>query len=88
MKRLGFDPFTIFETYAKEIRSLLEYAAPVWHSSITKNNLLKLKLFKSMPLESFSPTITKIIIMPAPTLVFLHLPKGGRLFAFGSQEKT
>ena len=43
MKRLGFDPFTIFETYAKEIRSLLEYAAPVWHSSITKKQSAKIE---------------------------------------------
>ena len=36
MKNLGFDIFTIFETYTKEIRSILEYAVPIWHSSLTR----------------------------------------------------
>ena len=32
---LDLDEFELFDAYKKEIRSILEYAVPVWHSSIT-----------------------------------------------------
>ena len=31
------DIFKIFDVYTKEVRSLLEYAVPVWHSGITRS---------------------------------------------------
>ena len=36
MKLLYLNEIELFDVYKKEIRSVLEYAAPVWHSSITK----------------------------------------------------
>ena len=35
MMNLDLDKFQLFDAYKKEIRSILEYAVPVWHSSIT-----------------------------------------------------
>ena len=36
MKALHLDPDFIFDVYIKEVRPILELAAPVWHSSLTK----------------------------------------------------
>ena len=36
MKLLYLNEIELFDVYKKEIRSVLEYFAPVWHSSITK----------------------------------------------------
>ena len=35
--KLGMDVKTLFDVYTKELRSILELAVPVWHSSLTKN---------------------------------------------------
>ena len=32
----GSQRFELFDVYIKEVRSILEFAVPVWHSSITK----------------------------------------------------
>ena len=31
----------LFDVYVKEVRSVLEYAVPVWHSGLTKSEVLK-----------------------------------------------
>ena len=36
MKNIGLDKFTIFETYAKEIWSVLEHIVPAWHGELIK----------------------------------------------------
>jgi hypothetical protein len=36
MKNIALEAEYIFDTYIKEIRSVLELAVPVWHSSLTK----------------------------------------------------
>ena len=36
MQLLDLDPMQLFNAYKKEIRSVLEYAVPVWHSGITR----------------------------------------------------
>ena len=36
LKTINMDPLVIFDYYTKEIRSILELAAPVWHSGLTK----------------------------------------------------
>ena len=36
MKNMALDKFQLFDVYIKEIRSILEMAVPVWHSSLTK----------------------------------------------------
>ena len=33
---MGLETEHIFDTYTKEVRSILELAVPVWHSSLTK----------------------------------------------------
>ena len=35
MKNLELGIYQLFDVYSKEIRSILEMAVPVWHSSIT-----------------------------------------------------
>ena len=53
---LNLDRFEMFDVYAKEIRSILEYAVPVWHSSITKK--------QSSEIESVQKLSFKIILGP------------------------
>ena len=36
MQALELNQFQLFDVYMKEIRSILEMAVPVWHSSLTK----------------------------------------------------
>ena len=36
MKKMQFDTNFLFEVYTKEIRPILEYAVPVWHCGLTK----------------------------------------------------
>ena len=36
MKNIGLEAEHIYDTYIKEIRSVLELAVPVWHSGLTK----------------------------------------------------
>ena len=36
MKLLGLSKHELFDVYIKEVRSILEFAVPVWHSSLTK----------------------------------------------------
>ena len=43
MKLLHLNEFELFDVYKKEIRSILEYAAPVWHSSITKKQISEIE---------------------------------------------
>ena len=50
-KKLGFDKKTLFDIYQKEIRSILEFAVPVWSSGITnvesnKIEQIQKKVFK------------------------------------------
>ena len=36
LKRFSIENEKLVDVYKKEVRSLLEYAVPVWHSSITQ----------------------------------------------------
>ena len=36
LQKFSLDTFQIFDVYVKEVRSLLEYAVPVWHSGLTR----------------------------------------------------
>ena len=36
LKKFSLDTSQIFDVYVKEVRSLLEYAVPVWHSGLTR----------------------------------------------------
>ena len=54
LKSFHLDPYQIFDVYCKEVRSLLEMAVPVWHSSLTK--------YQSKQIENIQKTAFKIIL--------------------------
>ena len=39
LKKLGADRDSLIEVYTKEVRSVLEFAVPVWHSSISQKTV-------------------------------------------------
>ena len=43
LKKLGADLHDLKEIYVTQIRSILEFAAPVWHPAITKSQRHKLE---------------------------------------------
>ena len=43
LKKLGASTEDLLDLYHKHVRSILEYAAPVWHSSLNKEDRLKLE---------------------------------------------
>ena len=43
MVNLGLETHHIFDTYTKEVRSLLELAVPVWHSGLTKRQTAQIE---------------------------------------------
>ena len=43
LKRLGAKPIDLIDVYYKQIRSLLEYAVPVWHPALTGEEMLKIE---------------------------------------------
>jgi hypothetical protein len=43
LKKLGASTEDLLDLYHKHVRSILEYAAPVWHSSLTQEDRLKLE---------------------------------------------
>ena len=52
----NFSDFDLFDVYQKEVRSLLEYAIPVWHSGPTRNSHFlhnKLEKFLARSLDVF-----------------------------------
>ena len=54
LKKYHLDIFKIFDVYTKEVRSILEYAVPVWHSSITRS--------ESRQIENVQNAALKIIL--------------------------
>ena len=43
LKNLGFDKNILFDIYQNEIRSILEFGTPVWHSSISEHDADRLE---------------------------------------------
>ena len=43
LKALGADQSDLLDVYFKQIRSILEYASPVWHSSLTGEDRIKIE---------------------------------------------
>ena len=43
LKKLGADQEDLLDVYAKQVRSICEFAAPVWHSSLTGEDRLSIK---------------------------------------------
>ena len=56
LKNFKLDPYQIFDVYCKEVRSLLEMAVPVWHSSLTKS--------ETNQIENVQKTAFKVILVP------------------------
>ena len=54
LKKFNLGQFQIFDVYCKEVRSLLEMAVPVWHSSLTK--------LESKQIEKIQKMAFKIIL--------------------------
>ena len=43
LKKLGASQADLIEVYSKQIRSLAEFAVPVWNSSLTGEDVVKLE---------------------------------------------
>ena len=43
LKRLGANSKDLTDVYIKQIRSLLEFSVPVWHSSLTEEDKMKIE---------------------------------------------
>ena len=54
LKALGADDEDLKDVYIKQIRSILEYAVPVWHSSLTIGD--------SMAIERIQKSALRIIL--------------------------
>ena len=48
MQLLHLTEKELFDVYTKEIRSILEYAAPVWHSSITRKQISEIESIQKL----------------------------------------
>ena len=59
LKKLGADNEDLLEVYSKQIRSILEYAVPVWNSSLTGADISKL--------ERIQKTVLHIVLGQAYT---------------------
>ena len=57
MLPFNFTHFELFDVYQKEVRTILEYASPVWHSGLTRH--------QSSEIEAIQKLEFKIILGPA-----------------------
>ena len=51
LKRLGATQEDLLDIYSKQVRSILEYAVPVWHSSITGEQNLAIERIQKIALH-------------------------------------
>ena len=56
MVKLDLDTYLLFDAYIKEVRSILELAVPVWHSSLTRK--------QSLDIERVQKVAFRIILGP------------------------
>ena len=52
MKKSGLNPSELIDAYKKEVRSLLELAVPVWHSSLPKEQSLQIERIQKLSLAA------------------------------------
>ena len=79
--KLGLDRLSVFNAYSKEVRSLLELAVPVWHSTLTKARPTTLKGYKKINRsESYLALPMKIINRPVNILTHSLLKRGALSF--------
>ena len=48
LQPLGFSSMELFDVYTKEVRSLLEYAVPVWHPAISKKEASEIESIQKL----------------------------------------
>ena len=48
LKRLGAEPSDLMEVYFKQVRSIAEYAVPVWNSGITGEDICRIERIKKI----------------------------------------
>ena len=51
LKKLGADQEDLLDVYAKQVRSICEFAAPVWHSSLTGEDRLSIERIQKSALH-------------------------------------
>ena len=51
LRKLGFDNSFILDVYTKEIRSVLEYAVPIWHGALTAKDSEKIERVQKIVLK-------------------------------------
>ena len=51
MVKMDFDLETRFDVYTKEVRSVVELAVPVWHSSITKQQCADIERMQKLSFQ-------------------------------------
>ena len=61
LKRSAVSVDDLYYFYVSAIRPVLEYACPVWHTSLTKEQTKHLNLFKNEHLESYIIAIVLIM---------------------------
>ena len=48
MQTLELSKQELFDVYQKEVRSVLEYAVPVWHSGLTRKQVSEIEAIQKM----------------------------------------
>ena len=48
---MELDMFQLFDVFSKEVRSILEMAVPVWHSSITKQQTAEIESVQKVAMK-------------------------------------
>ena len=66
-KTLGGTTHQLVQVYITRVRSILEFAAPVFHSSLTRIQETKLKLSRKKHLPSYLGKTTVPMNLPSPT---------------------
>ena len=79
LKRLGVETPDLIDVYIKQIRSILEYAAPLWHSSISGEDRLRIERVQKAALS--------IILGNSYTTYRVGLKLSGLEFLFERRRK-
>ena len=51
LRKIGFSDSFIIDVYTKEIRSILEYAVPIWHGALTVKDSDKIERVQKIVLK-------------------------------------
>ena len=63
LKRLGANSKDLTDVYIKQIRSLLEFSVPVWHSSLTEQDKMKIERVQSNQMQHKKNVSSGLILM-------------------------